>query len=295
MSLFDVSDLAADQVVDYLDRAESYRGKRTAELNDVTVATLFFEPSTRTRLSFELAATRLGGEVISFSPEHSSGSKGESFQDTAATVAAMGAQILIIRHSLVGSSQLAARWTGLPVINGGDGRKAHPTQTLLDLLTIRRHFGRIDGLEIAVVGDIGNSRVARGLLNVLPRLGSQVTMVGPSSFVADANPWSARVTHDLDAVLPDVDVVYLLRVQKERGAGDGYPGDSVYHRRYGMDRDRAEQLRPGAVIMHPGPINRGVEIASDVADSERSLILDQVANGVPIRMAALAIEAGAFA
>lgn len=295
MSLFDISDLSAEQIVGYLDRAESYRGKRTAELTNMTVATLFLEPSTRTRLSFELAATRLGAEVISFSPEHSSGSKGESFQDTVATVAAMGAQILIVRHSLVGSPQVAARWTGLPVINGGDGRKAHPTQTLLDLLTIRRHFGRINGLDIAVVGDVENSRVARGLLNVLPRLGSRVTMVGPSSFVADANPWSSGVTHDLDAVLPEVDVVYLLRVQKERGAGVGYPGDSAYHRRFGMDRDRAEQLRPGAVIMHPGPINRGVEIASQVADSDQCLILEQVANGLPIRMAALAIEAGDLA
>jgi aspartate carbamoyltransferase catalytic subunit len=292
MSLFDVSSLSIDQIIGYLDRAEAYRGKRTGDLLNLTVATIFFEASTRTRLSFELAATRLGAEVISFSPEQSSTSKGESLKDTAMTIASMGAQILVVRHSLVGSAQLVAKWTGLPVVNGGDGRGAHPTQTLLDLLTIRRHFGRLQDLEVAVVGDIRNSRVARGLLSALPRFGAQVTLVGPSSFVDGANPWSAIVSRDLDSVLAGVDVVYLLRVQKERGAGEGYPGDAGYHRRFGLTPERAELMRPGSVVMHPGPINRGVEVSSEVADGDRSLILEQVANGVPVRMAALAIEAG---
>ncbi len=288
MSLFDVAQLSTDQIVGYLDRAESYRDKRTTELVDTVVATLFFEASTRTRLSFESAASRLGAEVMSFTPESSSTSKGESLKDTAMTVAALGAELLVVRHSRAGASELVAGWTGVPVVNGGDGRRAHPTQNLLDLLTIRRHFGRIDNLEIAIVGDIENSRVARGLIEVLPRLGNHVTLVAPGPFVPASNPWNVTLSRSLDDVIAHVDVLYLLRVQKERGGGQGFPGDAGYHQRFGMTLHRQEKMRPGTMIMHAGPINRGVEIAPEVADGDRSLILEQVRNGVPIRMAVLA-------
>lgn len=292
MSLFDIADLSPAEIIEILDRAEAYAGKRTDELAEKTVATLFFENSTRTRLSFELAATRLGSEVVSFTPESSSAAKGESLRDTIQTVGALGVDLLIIRHRNVGVAEMANRWTGLPVINAGDGRRAHPTQTLLDLLTMRRRFGTVAGLSVAIVGDIANSRVARGMLDALPRLGSRVTLVGPSTFLPEPSPWSASVSRDLDSVVAGADVVYMLRVQKERGATAAYPSDASYSRRFGLTEERASLMKPGAVVMHPGPINRGVEIASSVADGERSLILDQVRNGVPVRMAVMASEVG---
>lgn len=287
-SLFTIAELSSDQIVALLDRAESYTDKRTNELVNVTVATLFMEPSTRTRLSFELAAHRLGAEVVSFVPETSSVSKGESLKDTALTVAALGVDLIVIRHPHAGSPELVAGWTNLPIVNGGDGRRAHPTQTLLDLLTMRQIFGRIDGLTVGIVGDVGNSRVARGLIDALPRMGAGVTLVGPSTFTESAPTDLVRVSRRIDEVIATLDVVYLLRVQKERGAGGGYPSDTSYHHRYGLDAARQDQMKPGAVVMHPGPINRGVEIASVVADGDRSVLLHQVRNGVPVRMAVMA-------
>lgn len=292
MSLYDIADLTPSEIIEILDRAEAYSGKRTADLANRAVATMFFENSTRTRLSFELAASRLGSEVVSFSPESSSTNKGESLRDTIQTVCAFGVDLLVIRHRSAGVAELANRWTGLPVINGGDGRKAHPTQTLLDLMTMRRRFGTFDDLSVAIVGDLANSRVARGLIDALPRLGSKVTLVGPSTFLREPTPWPATVSREIDPVLPEVDVVYLLRVQKERGAASAYPSDGAYHKRYGLTDDRVSRMKAGAVVMHPGPINRGVEIASSVADGDRSLILEQVSNGVPVRMAALVGEIG---
>lgn len=287
-SLFTIEELSSDQIVALLDRAESYIDKRTNELANVTVATLFMEPSTRTRLSFELAAHRLGAEVVSFVPETSSVSKGESLKDTALTVAALGVDLIVVRHRHAGSPELVGRWTKLPVVNGGDGRRSHPTQTLLDLLTMRQIFGRIDGLAVGIVGDVANSRVARGLVDALPRMGAGVTLVGPSTFTELAPPGSVQVSHGIDEVITNLDVVYLLRVQKERGAAGGYPTDASYHHRYGIDSARQDLMKPGAVVMHPGPINRGVEIASEVADGDRSALLHQVRNGVPVRMAVMA-------
>jgi aspartate carbamoyltransferase catalytic subunit len=258
-----------------------------ATLRDRVVTTAFFEPSTRTRLSFELAAQRLGAQVMSFTPDTSSTSKGETLRDTILTLTAMGTDVLVVRHHLSDAAELAARWSGLPVINGGVGRREHPTQTLIDALTLRQHFGSLQGLRMAIVGDVRNSRVARGHLSCLGALGVELTLVGPATLLPASNPWGVRTTAGLDDELGNLDVVYLLRVQRERGAVDGFPSDAAYSRRYGMNEDRLSMLKPSTVIMHPGPLNRGVEIDDAAADGERSLILKQVANGVPMRMAVL--------
>jgi aspartate carbamoyltransferase catalytic subunit len=252
-----------------------------------TITTAFFEPSTRTRLSFERAAQALGGSVMSFTPETSSTAKGESFKDTVLTLTAMGSDVLVVRHRLADAPEVAARWSGLPVINAGAGRREHPTQTLIDALTMRQRFGRLHGLRMGIVGDIRNSRVARGHLAALPALGIELTLIGPGTLLPVANPWNVRTVTSLDEELGDLDVVYLLRIQRERGATADLPSDSSFHRRFGMNEDRLSMLKPSSVIMHPGPINRGVEIDDVAADSDRSLILEQVANGVPMRMAVL--------
>jgi aspartate carbamoyltransferase catalytic subunit len=250
-------------------------------LDRMCVANLFFEPSTRTRLSFDLAAQRLGAHVVTFFPETSSATKGESLQDTALTVSSIGADILVVRHSEEGAPQAVAEWTGKPVINAGDGAGEHPTQAVLDALTLRRHFGRLDGLRMAIVGDITHSRVAGSLLYAMPTLGLDVTLVGPERWLpADA---TVNKSNDLDAILGDLDVVYLLRVQRERGGVI----DDDYITRFRFDGSKISRLRDAAVVMHPGPINRGVEISDEVADSPRSLIAEQVRNGVPTRMAVL--------
>ncbi len=263
-------------------------------LQDRTVTTAFFEPSTRTRLSFELAAHKLGAHVMSFTPETSSTSKGETLKDTILTLTAMGSDVLVVRHHLSDAAELAARWSGLPVINAGVGRREHPTQTLIDALTLRQHFGSLQGLRMAIVGDVRNSRVARGHLACLATLGVEVTLVGPTTLLPVSNPWGIRTSAELDEELGNHDVVYLLRIQRERGAVAGFPSDAAYSRRYGMNEERLSMLKPSTVIMHPGPLNRGVEIDDAAADGERSLILQQVANGVPMRMAVLeaALEAG---
>jgi aspartate carbamoyltransferase catalytic subunit len=269
------------------------RDKETSELQGVTVTTGFFEPSTRTRLSFEKAAAHLGAHVMTFEPETSSLEKGESLRDTMLTLAALGSDLLVIRHRGVGVPGLVARWTGLPVINAGDGRGEHPTQTLGDALTLIRHFGALEGLRIGIVGDVGNSRVARGHLWAFPTLGADLTLIGPHTLLPVANPWGVRMVADLDSVLERLDVVYLLRIQRERGADAGFPSLSAYASRFGLTEARLSRLHPNAVVMHPGPINRGVEICDAAADGSRSLILGQVANGVPIRMAVLADAVGA--
>lgn len=245
------------------------------------VANVFFEPSTRTRLSFDLAAQRLGAHVITFHPETSSTSKGESLRDTALTIAAIGADILVVRHPDVGVPQSVAEWTGLPVVNAGDGVGEHPTQTLLDAVTLHGRFGRLEGLRMAVVGDISHSRVAGSLSHTMPVLGIDLTLVGPEKWLPEDA--AARTTTDLDSVVGEVDVLYLLRVQSERG---GVIDDS-YVQRYRLDAPRAARMGDGAIVMHPGPMNRGVEISDEVAESPRALVNEQVRNGVPTRMAVL--------
>lgn len=257
-------------------------------LRGSTVATLFFEASTRTRLSFEMAAKALSADVLNFSPSGSSLSKGESLKDTVLTVQAMGTDLMVIRHGAVGAAHRVASWVDCSVINGGDGAHQHPTQALLDSLTLRRHFGKLDGLAVAIVGDIRNSRVARSNLTAFTLLGASVTLVAPPTFLpVDVSGWPATIAGSLDEVLEEVDVVYLLRVQLERGSGPVLPSLPEYVERFGLDRRRYERMSKDAVVMHPGPMNRGIEIDPLVADSPRSLVQSQVSNGVAARMAVL--------
>jgi aspartate carbamoyltransferase catalytic subunit len=287
--LITLEGLDRDRLSRLLDRAEGYAaGQAPPQFPGATVTTAFFEASTRTRLSFERAARRLGADVMSFSPELSSTTKGESFQDTILTLTAIGTDVFVIRHGLADAADLAARWSGRPVVNGGLGTREHPTQTLSDALTLRQEFGQLEGLRMAIVGDIRNSRVARGHLIALSALGVEITLVGPTPFLPRANPWGVRTSNDLDYELGDVDVVYLLRIQAERGSSAGIPSIAGYARRFGMNQDRLSMLKPTAVVMHPGPMNRGVEIDDATADGDRSLVVRQVANGVPVRMAVIA-------
>ena len=286
-SLISIRTLGRTDLEDLIDQATALRqsldDRALVEpaLKGICVVNLFFEPSTRTRLSFDLAAQRLGAHVLTFLPETSSTTKGESLQDTALTVAAVGADILVVRHKEEGAPQAVAEWTGLPVINAGDGAGEHPTQALLDAVTLRRHFGRLDGLRMAIVGDIAHSRVAGSLVSAMPALGVEVTLAGPERWLP-AEP-SLPTSTDVDGLLGEVDVVYLLRVQQERGG----VVDNDYLSRFRLDERRASRLGDNAVVMHPGPINRGVEISDIVAESPRSLITEQVRNGVPTRMAVL--------
>ncbi len=274
----------ADGFVEILDRpipkVPALRGKM--------VTTVFFEPSTRTRLSFERAAKALSADTMSFSPGTSSLSKGESLKDTVLTLEAMGSNLMVIRHKAVGAARRVADWTSVPVVNGGDGAHQHPTQALLDALSIRRHFGKLEGLDIAIVGDIRHSRVARSNVLAFAALGARVTCVAPRTLLpVTLEGWPAAATGSLDEVVGEVDVVYLLRVQRERGGASVFPSLPEYVARYGLTRERFERLRPEAIVMHPGPMNRGVEVADDVADEARSLVLDQVRMGVAVRMAVL--------
>jgi aspartate carbamoyltransferase catalytic subunit len=278
----------------YLEGARSHRdalderAEVTQALDGVAVANLFFEPSTRTRLSFDLAAQRLGAKVLTYHPETSSTLKGESLRDTALTVSALGADILVVRHQEAGVPQAVAEWTGAPVINAGDGVNEHPTQALVDALTLFRRFGRLDGLRVGIVGDVAHSRVAGSLGHALPALGAMVTLIAPEEWLPVSS--DLPVSTDLDATLGELDVVYLLRVQTERGGMI----DDDYVSRFQMDVPRASRLGADAVLMHPGPMNRGVEVSDEVAESPRSLVLEQVRNGVPVRMTVLENVAGSL-
>lgn len=286
-SLLDLDDLDVPTIEALLSRAaehsvEGSSGERTEKtLSGVTVSNLFFEPSTRTQLSFDLAAQRCGADVLNFNEIGSSTSKGESLQDTVQTIAAIGSDVLVVRHEEPGTQARVALWTAKSVVNAGEGTIAHPTQALLDAATLLRRFGRISGLRVGIVGDVAHSRVASSLLRLLPRLGATVFQIGPGNLMNDDTPVEAL--GNLDDVIGDLDVVYLLRVQRERGAE--IPDD--YIDRYQLNRNRVEQMKPEAVVMHPGPVNRGVEIESSILEEERSLVLDQVAAGVPVRMAVL--------
>ena len=278
-SLLDLSDEFVEVLARPIPKVPALRGK--------TVAMLFFEASTRTRLSFERAAKALSADTMSFSPSTSSLSKGESLKDTALTIKAMGADALVVRHKSTGAQWRIADWTGLPVLNAGDGAHQHPTQALLDALTIRQQFRSFDGLRIAIVGDIRHSRVARSDIAAFSTLGAEVTLVAPSTLLpVDLEGWPVKVAGSIDDVL-DVDVVYLLRIQAERGGASVFPSLPEYVSRFGMTRERFARLAGTAIVMHPGPMNRGVEIAPEVADHPRARILEQVANGVAVRMAVL--------
>jgi aspartate carbamoyltransferase catalytic subunit len=292
--LLSMDDLDRPAIEELLDLADTFIEVLARDIPKVpalrgsTVATLFFEPSTRTRLSFEKAAKALSADVLNFTPSTSSLSKGESLKDTVLTIEAMGADLMVVRHSAAGAAARVASWVDSRVVNGGDGAHQHPTQALLDSLTIRRRFGKLDGLRIGIVGDIRNSRVARSDISAFSTLGAAVTLVAPPTLLPlDPSVFPVHISHDFDEVLPSLDVIYLLRIQLERGSGPVLPSLPEYVSRYGLDRNRLRRLGAEAVIMHPGPMNRGVEIAPEAADDPRSLIIDQVGNGVAARMAVL--------
>ncbi|HET7407715.1 MAG TPA: aspartate carbamoyltransferase catalytic subunit [Mycobacteriales bacterium] len=297
--LLSAGDLTRDEAELVLDTAEELARvadrpiKKLPTLRGRTVVNLFFEDSTRTRTSFEVAAKRLSADVITFSAKGSSVSKGESLKDTALTLEAMGADGVICRHSASGAPHRLAQWVHGAVVNAGDGTHEHPTQALLDAYTMRSRLGRVEGLNVAIVGDVLHSRVARSNVLLLHTLGAQVTLVAPPTLLpVGVDAWPAEVSYDLDDVLPKSDVVMMLRVQRERMHAAYFPTTREYSRRYGLDAPRMAALPDDAIVMHPGPMNRGVEIAAEVADSVRSTIVEQVANGVSVRMAVLYLLLG---
>jgi aspartate carbamoyltransferase catalytic subunit len=300
--LLSINDVSAEDVVRILDTAESLREvgsrviKKVPALRGRTVVNLFYENSTRTRISFELAAKRLSADVINFTTSGTSVAKGESLKDTALTLQAMGADAIVIRHSSSGAPYTLTRWVHGSVLNAGDGTHEHPTQALLDLYTIREKLGRFEALRVAIVGDVLHSRVARSLSFGLVKMGADVTLVGPPTLIPPEAPqWGVGVSYDIDGVLPKLDVCYLLRVQRERQRQQYFPSVREYARLFGLTRERVALLPEGCVIMHPGPMNRGVEIDSDVADLPQALMEEQVTNGIAIRMALLYLLLGSSA
>jgi aspartate carbamoyltransferase catalytic subunit len=297
-----VADLDADTATLILDTTAEMAAlagrevKKLPTLRGRTVVNLFYEDSTRTRISFEAAAKRLSADVINFSAKGSSVSKGESLKDTALTLQAMGADAVVIRHPASGAPHRLSAWIEGSVINAGDGTHEHPTQALLDAYTMRSRLGRIDGLKVAIVGDVLHSRVARSNVLLLTTLGAEVTVVGPPTLIpvdiTTALAAGLKVSYDLDSVLSGSDVVMMLRVQTERMQDSYFPSAREYSRRYGLDVARMRKLPEHAIVMHPGPMNRGMEIAPEVADSSRSTIVEQVANGVSARMAVLYLLLG---
>ena len=278
----------------FLDLAESYvllnRQRKTSRdlLRGRTLINLFFEDSTRTRTSFELAGKRLGADVINMSVATSSVNKGETLLDTAATLNAMRTDLLVVRHAQSGAPALLAQKVEASVINAGDGTHEHPTQALLDALTIRRRRGRLSGLSVAICGDIAHSRVARSNIHLLTAMGSQVRVIGPPTLIpAEVERLGVSVFHDMAEGLRDVDVVMMLRLQRERMASGLVPSAREFFRFFGLDMERLALAKPGALVMHPGPMNRGVEIDSAVADHGQSVIAEQVEMGVAVRMAVL--------
>ena len=298
--LVSIAALSAAEITQILDTAAAFKDVGTREVKKVpalrgrTLVNFFVEPSTRTRISFELAALRLSADVINISASTSSLTKGETLKDTAKNLEALLADIIVLRHSSAGAAQFLAERLNASVINGGDGAHEHPTQALLDIFTIREKKGKIAGLHVAIIGDILFSRVARSNIHALVKLGARVTLCGPPTLVPRSlESLGVEITHDLDALLPQVDVVNLLRIQHERQRKEYFPSLGEYTAFFGVTKQRAERLKSDALIMHPGPINRGVEIDSDIADSGRSVILEQVTNGLAVRMAVLFLCASA--
>ena len=297
--LLSAADLDAETATLVLDTATELAAtagrsvKKLPTLRGRTVVNLFYEDSTRTRISFEAAAKRLSADVITFSAKGSSVSKGESLKDTALTLQAMGADAVVIRHQASGAPHRLANWIDGVVVNAGDGTHEHPTQALLDAYTMRSRLGRLEGLRVGIVGDVLHSRVARSNVLLLATLGAEVTLVAPPTLVpVGVGAWPASVAYDLDAVLPKLDVVMALRVQRERMTASYFPTEREYARRYGLDARRLAALPEHAIVMHPGPMNRGMEITPEVADSPRSTIVEQVTNGVNVRMAVLYLLLG---
>jgi aspartate carbamoyltransferase catalytic subunit len=298
--LLSINDLSKVEAISILDTAQELARvsdgpmKKLPTLRGRTIVNLFAEDSTRTRISFEAAAKRLSADVINFSAKGSSISKGESLKDTAQTLQAMGADAVIIRHGASGAAHrlAASNWMSGSVINAGDGTHEHPSQALLDAFTIRKHLSKsgsdLAGLRVAIVGDVLHSRVARSNVLLLSKLGAQVILVAPPTLLpVGVESWPCEISYDLDAVIAGVDAVMMLRIQVERMSELFFPNAREYSRYFGLNNDRMKALKPDAIVMHPGPMNRGLEITADAADGARSVIVEQVANGVSIRMAIL--------
>ena len=297
--LLSLAPLSVDEIMLVLATADSFKEvtgreiKKVPALRGKTVVNLFFEPSTRTRTSFELAAKRLSADVINFSPSSSSVVKGETLLDTARNIEAMQADIIVLRHSSAGAAETLANGVKSSVINAGDGWHEHPTQALLDLYTIRQRGMNFRGLRVVIVGDVSHSRVARSNIYALLKLGAEVRLVGPPTMMPrEVEKLGAKVYYNMDEGLRDANVIMMLRLQLERQGRAQFPTIREYSRLYGLTADRVRLADAGAIVMHPGPINRGVEIAPDVADSLSSVILDQVANGVAVRMGILYLMSG---
>ena len=298
--LIDTTSLTADDITQILDTAKSFDPivngrniKKVPALRGRTIVNLFLEPSTRTLKSFELAEKRLSADSISMGGSTSSVVKGESLADTIQTIDAMNVDMFVVRARLAGTPQVITQNTDAIVINGGDGKHQHPTQAMLDLYTIRKHFGHLDGLKVAIVGDLAHSRVCGSLAPALKTMGAEVTLVGPPTFQVDDPDWfGCPQTSSLDEVIDSVDVVYMLRVQLERMEGAAIPSRREYNRLYGLDMRRVDRMKDNAIICHPGPMNRGMEIDAEVADCPRSRILNQVNAGVLTRMAEMYLLLG---
>jgi len=298
-NLLDIESLTAGELTTVLDTAREFKAvgerdiKKVPALQGKTVVNFFVEPSTRTRVSFELSAKRLSADIINFSADASSFQKGESLKDTARTLEALNADIIVIRHKAAGAPHFLARFLNSHVVNAGDGAHEHPTQALLDVFTIREKKGDIAGLNVTILGDILFSRVARSNIWALRKLGANVTLCGPSTLVPRVfEQMGCRVTYDLDEALANADVINLLRIQHERQRKTMFPSIGEYARLFGLNRTRLAKAKPDALIMHPGPMNRGVEIESELADCDRAVILEQVTNGIAVRMAVLYLVNG---
>src|SRR6266404_5390039 len=297
--LLDIESLTAEEITTVLDTARAFKAvgerviKKVPALRGKTVVNLFIEPSTRTRISFELAAQRLTADVINFSAEASSLKKGETLKDTARNLEALNADIIIIRHSATGAPHFLSRFLKSSVINAGDGAHEHPTQALLYTFTILEHKGRIAGLNVTILGDILYSRVARSNIWALLKLGAKVTLCGPSTLVPKVfEQLGCRVTYNVEEAIADADIINLLRIQHERQRKTMFPSIGEYTSLFGLNKARLSRTKPDVLIMHPGPINRGVEIDSEIADCTRSLILEQVTNGLAVRMAVMFLVNG---
>ena len=297
--LLGISDLTTDEIYRVLDTTDAMREigqrpiKKVPALRGKTVVNLFYEPSTRTRTSFEIAEKRLSADTLNIAVATSSAQKGETLADTALNLEAMAPDVIVLRHESSGAGHLLSRICRSRIINAGDGMHEHPTQALLDAFTIREHKKRIDGLKVAIVGDLLHSRVLRSNVLLLTRLGAEVWLCGPATLVpAGISQWGVRVTTSIAEAVADADVIMMLRIQQERMQGAFFPSLREYFYTFGMTAARVALAKPDVIIMHPGPMNRGVEIASDVADGPFSVILEQVANGVAVRMAVLYLLAG---
>jgi len=297
--LISIKELSAGEIGHILETAAGFKDvlgrdiKKVPALRGKTTVNLFYEPSTRTRTSFEVAAKRLSTDVINIATSTSSVVKGETLLDTAKTVLALGADIVVIRHNCSGTPHFLARNIDASVVNAGDGTNEHPTQALLDLFTIKEHKGGIQGLEVAIVGDILHSRVAKSDIYALMKLGATVRLIGPPTLVPDClKELGVSIYSDMNAGLAGADVIMMLRIQLERQGKGFFPSTHEYFRNWGLTAARVARAKEDAIIMHPGPMNRGIEIASEVADSSRSVILDQVTNGIAVRMAVLYLVSG---